>query len=174
MFFPQEVCALAIDVVEAAKKRGVMICTAESCTGGLVCAALTVVPGASAVVLGGMVTYANEAKMELLGVPEALLVQHGAVSETVANAMAEGAELAARHIAPPHAAILSLAVTGVAGPGGGSPEKPVGTIHMAWRMFPAGGHVHVCRLFEGDRDGIRMQSVIAALAGALALIKEAQ
>lgn len=103
---------------------GLKIATAESCTGGLIAACLTEVAGSSNVVDCGFVTYSNEAKMEMLGVPADLLERHGAVSEAVVRAMAEGALARSR-------ADISIAVSGVAGPGGGSPDKPVGLVHFA-------------------------------------------
>ena len=117
--------ALAIAVGRALAERGQMCATAESCTGGLTAGALTDIAGSSAWFDRGFVTYTNEAKMELLGVPAAALAAHGAVSEPVARAMASGA--LARS-----AAAWSVAITGIAGPGGGSPEKPVGLVCFAW------------------------------------------
>lgn len=114
----------AIDLLEALKARQAMICTVESCTGGMIAAALTDIAGSSAAVAGGLVTYSNEAKHDLAGVPMALIERHGAVSEPVAVAMAEGGLQACR-------AHIAIAVTGVAGPGGGSVEKPVGLVHFA-------------------------------------------
>jgi len=155
LMFPADIESLARRVVEAAVTRGLMIATAESCTGGLVSAALTAVAGSSAVVERGFVTYSNAAKSELLGVPDALIDRQGAVSEPVARAMAEGA--LARS-----AAQVSVAVTGIAGPGGGSADKPVGLVHFA----AAGpeGLIHVERRF-GDigREAVRLESVRVAL-----------
>ena len=116
--------ALAEAVLERARAQGLMVATAESCTGGLIAAALTDVPGSSAVFDRGFVTYSNLAKRQLLDVPEPLLLQHGAVSEEVARAMAEGALAAS-------SAFAAVSVTGVAGPGGGTPEKPVGLVWFA-------------------------------------------
>lgn len=153
--FPDDIETLARAVVEAAAARGVMIATAESCTGGLVSGALTAIPGSSAAVERGFVTYSNAAKHELLGVPVGLIEEHGAVSEPVARAMAEGtlARSPAR---------VSVAVTGVAGPGGGSPDKPVGLVHFA-AVGPA-GTLHLERRF-GDigREAVRLASVRVAL-----------
>jgi nicotinamide-nucleotide amidase len=153
--FPDDIETLARKVVETATARGLMVAAAESCTGGLVSAALTSVAGSSAVVERGFVSYSNAAKSELLGVPADLIERHGAVSEPVARAMAEGA--LARS-----AAQVSVAVTGVAGPGGGSADKPVGLVHFA----AAGprGRVHVERRF-GDigREAVRLASVRVAL-----------
>lgn len=115
---------LARDIIEKAKRAGLKIATAESCTGGMVSAALTDIAGSSAVFDRGFVTYSNEAKAEMLGVDPALILQHGAVSESVARAMAEGALKSSN-------ADLSVAITGIAGPGGGSDTKPVGLVHFA-------------------------------------------
>lgn len=161
--FPPQVIEQAETLLEAARGQGVSIITAESCTGGLIAAALTEISGSSDVVLGGIVSYANEAKMELLGVPEALIAEYGAVSEVVARAMSEGALIAGRHSAIEGRPVLAVAVTGVAGPGGGSPEKPVGTVHLAVRHFPSGKAGHEQALFAGDRHAIRMQAVERAL-----------
>ena len=153
--FPDDIETLARTVVEAAAARRLTVVTAESCTGGLVSAALTSVAGSSAVVECGFVTYSNAAKSELLGVPAALIDRHGAVSEPVARSMAGGA--LARSVAQ-----VSVAVTGIAGPGGGTADKPVGLVHFA----AAGpeGLVHVERRF-GDigREAVRLASVRVAL-----------
>ena len=153
--FPDDIETLARTVVEAAAARRLTVATAESCTGGLVSAALTSVAGSSAVVERGFVTYSNAAKSELLGVPAALIDRHGAVSEPVARSMAGGA--LARSVAQ-----VSVAVTGIAGPGGGTADKPVGLVHFA----AAGpeGLVHVERRF-GDigREAVRLASVRVAL-----------
>lgn len=153
--FPDDIQTLARQVIETAVARGLMVATAESCTGGLVAAALTAVAGSSAVVECGFVTYSNAAKSELLGVPAALIETHGAVSEAVARAMAAGA--AARS-----AAEVSVSVTGIAGPGGGTADKPVGLVHFA-AVGPA-GEVHAEHRF-GDlgREAIRLASVRVAL-----------
>ncbi|AWN36442.1 CinA family protein [Methylobacterium radiodurans] len=115
--------ARAEALVAAYTRAGLRIATAESCTGGLVAGLLTAVPGSSAVVERGFVTYSNEAKTEAIGVPAALVAAHGAVSEPVARAMAEGALAASR-------ADIAVAITGIAGPGGGSAGKPVGLVHF--------------------------------------------
>lgn len=114
----------AWELLGLCKERGLTVITAESCTGGLVAAALTDAPGASSVVQGGFVTYSNEAKQTSLGVPKEMLDKHGAVSEPVARAMAEGALAASL-------ADLSVSITGIAGPEGGSEQKPVGLVHFA-------------------------------------------
>ena len=153
-----EVLALA----EALRTRGVRLVTAESCTGGLIAAACTAVAGSSDWFDRGVVTYSNEAKTELLGVPAATVRRHGAVSEPVARAMAQGALACGP-------AGLALAVTGIAGPGGGSPDKPVGTVWLAWAT-PHGG-VHARRLqLDGDRASVRLQTVRAALQAGLAAL----
>jgi nicotinamide-nucleotide amidase len=135
---------------------GLRAATAESCTGGLVAAALTAIPGSSDVVDRGFVTYSNEAKTEALGVPAALIAAHGAVSEAVARAMAEG-------VVARSAADVSVAVTGIAGPGGGSDAKPVGLVHFA-ATRRGGPTVHLERRY-GDlgRSGIRAAAVRDAL-----------
>lgn len=134
--------------------RGWMLVTAESCTGGLVAAACTDLPGSSAWFDRGYVTYSNTAKTQLLAVPPGLIEAHGAVSEPVAIAMAQGAA----H--QPHT--VSVATTGVAGPGGGSPDKPVGTVWFAWHI---NGHTWAQqRHFAGDRAAIRTASVRHALS----------
>ena len=153
--FPDDIETLARKVVDLAAARGLMVAAAESCTGGLVSAALTSVAGSSAVVERGFVTYSNAAKSELLGVPAGLIDQHGAVSEPVALSMARGA--LARSMAQ-----VSVAVTGIAGPGGGTADKPVGLVHFA----SAGpeGLVHVERRFgDIDREAVRLASVRVAL-----------
>ena len=133
--------------------------TAESCTGGLIAGACTDLSGSSAWFERGFVTYSNDAKTELLGVDEALIEAHGAVSEAVARAMAAGALRHSR-------AQVSVAVTGVAGPTGGSPDKPVGTVWFGWAT-PAGVSAERQR-FVGDRAAVRQATVAHALAGLLA------
>jgi nicotinamide-nucleotide amidase len=158
--FEAETLDLAISVLEACRARGWHVATAESCTGGLVAAALTAIAGSSDVVERGFVAYSNEAKSELLGVSSATIAAHGAVSAETAAAMAEGA-LA-------HAPIdLAVSITGVAGPGGGSPEKPVGLFHfgLARRGKPPRTE-H--RIFPGDRAAVRD----AALRMALGLLAD--
>jgi len=150
--------ALAEHVGRAALARGCMLATAESCTGGLVAAALTAVPGSSAWFERGFVTYSNEAKTAMLGVPAEVITRHGAVSEETATAMARGAVRAS-------AAQWSVAVTGIAGPGGASPGKPVGTVCFAWANSDT---VASLRLqLTGDRAAIREASVQVALEGLL-------
>ena len=144
-------CAL---LAQRLQQRGWMMATAESCTGGLIAAHCTDLAGSSAWFERGFVTYSNAAKTELLGVPEALIARHGAVSEPVARAMAQGA------LQHAHAQV-SLAVTGIAGPTGGSADKPVGTVWFAWCV---GGQLNsACRLFAGDRGMVREAAVHHAL-----------
>lgn len=153
--FPDDIQALAQQVVAAAAGRGWMIATAESCTAGLVSGALTAVPGCSTVLDRGFVTYSNSAKSGMLGVPADMIETFGAVSEPVARAMAEGA------VAHSDAKI-SVSITGIAGPGGGSANKPVGLVHFA-SAGPT-GVAHVERRF-GDigREAVRLDSVRVAL-----------
>ena len=154
--FPEEIKALAEAVLASARTLGLRLGTAESCTGGLVCGALTAIAGSSDVVEGGVVSYSYAAKQALLGVQAELLAREGAVSEPVARAMAEGA----LRTLPVD---LSVAVTGVAGPGGGSVDKPVGLVHFATAR-KGGSVVHRQERF-GDlgRDGVRLASVKVAL-----------
>ncbi|MEZ5607730.1 MAG: CinA family protein [Burkholderiaceae bacterium] len=148
----------------ALTQRGWMMASAESCTGGGIAAACTELAGSSHWFERGFVTYSNAAKTELLGIPAALIATHGAVSETVARAMAEGA-LAHAH------AQLSVAVTGVAGPSGGSADKPVGTVWLGWCVA---GRTHTeCQHFAGDRAAVRAQTVAHALARLLELLPPA-
>ncbi len=141
-----------------------VVTTAESCTGGWIAKCLTDVPGSSAWFERGFVTYSDEAKSALIGVPESVLAEHGAVSDSVVSAMAEGALYTA-------SADIAVAVSGVAGPDGGSEEKPVGTVWLAWahRVDKQVHCVARCKLFSGDREAVRRQTVIAALEGLIAL-----
>jgi nicotinamide-nucleotide amidase len=154
--FPLEIETLARLLVDEARQRSLRIVTAESCTGGLVAGAICAVAGASDVFERGFVTYSNRAKEELLGVPGDLIADLGAVSEPVARMMAEGAlDNASAH--------LAVAITGVAGPGGGTPMKPVGTVHIATARTNH-GLMHRHHLFEQDtREGIQLAAVQAAL-----------
>lgn len=149
--------AQAADLLNAAQANGDLVATAESCTGGLVAATLTAVPGSSNVFERGFVTYSNTAKSEMLGVPFWLIERHGAVSEDVARAMAGGALTHSR-------ASVAVAVTGIAGPDGGTPEKPVGLVHFA--AGRADGEMHHERVVFGDmgRAEVRWRSVARALA----------
>ena len=142
--------------------RGLMLCTAESCTGGLIAAACTDRAGSSVWFERGFVSYSNAAKTDLLGVPADLIVRHGAVSQEVARAMAAGALVHAQ-------AQLAVAVTGVAGPGGGSADKPVGTVWLAWAL---GSQVRTeLRHFEGDRGAVRQATVVRALQGLIEMLQ---
>ena len=147
--------ALAEAVLTRCRDGKLMVATAESCTGGLIAAALTDIAGSSDVVERGFVTYSNRAKTEMLGVPAALIERHGAVSAEVAGAMAVGA-LGQSPVD------LAVAVTGVAGPGGGSAEKPVGLVHFG--VARKGKQLHSeHHVFPGDRSGIRRATVERAL-----------
>lgn len=150
-------------LADALRARGWMLATAESCTGGMLAAACTDLEGSSTWFDRGFVTYSNAAKTEMLGVPAALIARHGAVSEAVVRAMAAGA---ASH-APVQAA---LAVTGVAGPGGGSADKPVGTVWIGWWLH---GQLHSERLqLSGDRQAVRRHTVHYALTQLLQRIQQ--
>ncbi|TGN41164.1 nicotinamide-nucleotide amidohydrolase family protein [Marinobacter confluentis] len=144
-------------------KQRQTIATAESCTGGWVAKVLTDRAGSSSYVLAGLVTYSNEAKQELLGVTDASLQAHGAVSEPVVREMVAGALAATR-------AGVAVAVSGVAGPGGGSDDKPVGTVWFAWGRSPADTEA-VVQHFKGDRDSVRRQAVLFALQGVRAYLE---
>jgi nicotinamide-nucleotide amidase len=153
--FEAEVCALA----DALRCRGWRLATAESCTGGLIAATCTAVAGSSDWFERGFVTYSNAAKTEMLGVDPALIAAHGAVSEAVVQAMAQGAVQRA-------GVALGVAVTGIAGPGGATPGKPVGTVWLAVAQRGAGGDVQVRAerlLLPGDRSAVREQTVRQAL-----------
>jgi len=142
-------------IIHQARARGLRLTTVESCTGGLVVAALTDISGASDVVESGFVTYANRAKIAVVGVPEDLLAHHGAVSQQVAIAMAEGGLMHSN-------SDMVIAITGIAGPGGGTPTKPVGLVHFAVAQHnqpTSTRHAH----FDGDRFHIRQSAVIFAL-----------
>lgn len=158
--FSGDIMGLASDVLVACRKRGWLAATAESCTGGLIAGALTEIAGSSDVVDRGFVTYSNEAKMQMLDVPEATLAAHGAVSEETARAMVAGALKNSR-------ASVAVAVTGIAGPGGATPGKPVGLVHFAAATGAETRAEHV--IFEGDRGSVREQTVRHALQMVLAL-----
>lgn len=156
MELASEIRSLAEEVIRLCSAEKLTLATAESCTGGLVAGALTAVPGSSEVVYGGFVTYANEAKIAMVGVPFALLREFGAVSKEVAAAMAEGALGAA-------GTHMAIAVTGVAGPAGGTEAKPVGLVHFA--VTTGDETRHLKKQFDStwSRDRIREASVIEAL-----------
>ena len=143
------------ELIEHYVQAGLMLTTAESCTGGMIAAAITDIAGSSAIFDRGFVTYSNEAKTEMLGVPAALIAQHGAVSEEVARAMAQGALTHSR-------ANFAISTTGIAGPSGGSAEKPVGTVYIG-QCRKGEAPTATLRHFSGDRAAIRAQTVQAAL-----------
>ncbi len=151
-----ELAELAAITGTALRQAGWRVVTAESCTGGWVAQMLTAIPGSSAWFDCGFVTYSNQAKQDLLGVRIATLQQHGAVSAATVREMATGA-LARAH------ARIAVAISGIAGPDGGSAEKPVGTVWLAWATDAQAEAV--CRHFDGERDSVRRQAVYAALQG---------
>ena len=156
--------SLAAQVGAELKRRGLMLATAESCTGGWIAEAVTMVPGSSEWFERGFVTYTYISKREMLGVLEVTLERHGAVSEEVVLEMARGA------LFNSHAQV-AVAVSGVAGPGGGTPAKPVGTVCVAWAATGASPRAETLHL-PGDREAVRRQSVEHALKGVLALVKD--
>ncbi len=156
MTFPSALCAQAERLLEACRTRGLRIVTAESCTGGLIAACLTEVAGSSDVFERGFVVYSNEAKQEALGVPGELIARVGAVSRETAIAMATCGLARSR-------ADLAVAVTGIAGPGGGTPTKPVGLVHHACAFREAPPH-HRRIVYEGDRAAVRLATLETALA----------
>ncbi len=156
---------LVAELARRLLERRWRVATAESCTGGLAAGAITSVAGSSDWFERGFVTYSNDAKHEMLGVPREMIAADGAVSESVARAMAEGALARSR-------ADCAVAVTGVAGPGGGTAEKPVGLVCFAWAARGAGTRVATHRL-DGDRARIRERSVTIALRGLLDLAASA-
>lgn len=147
-------------ILAACKQHGKKLATVESCTGGLLSAVLTELPGSSAMFTHGFVTYSNEAKHELVGVELKTLGQHGAVSEPVAREMAEGALRRAR-------VDIAVSITGIAGPDGGTEKKPVGTVHFACASLGK-PTIHVHKVFAGDRSTIRAHAVDQALEMILA------
>ncbi len=153
--FSRRLVTKAISVLSACRKNGLTLATAESCTGGLIAAILTEIPGASDVIDRGFVTYSNSAKTILLGVPSRLIEKHGAVSEPVARRMAEGAVRRA-------GSKLGIGVTGIAGPGGGTPRKPVGLVHVACARCGK-PTLHKQTVFKGDRSAIREKAALTAL-----------
>lgn len=160
--FSAETLALCGALAQALRQQGRCMATAESCTGGLIAGACTSLSGSSDWFERGFVTYSNAAKTDMLGVPPAVIAEHGAVSEATALAMARGALAHSR-------AHCALAVTGVAGPLGGSPEKPVGTVWLAWALASV-DEVRAeaaLQFFPGDRQSVRHATVNAALAGLL-------
>jgi nicotinamide-nucleotide amidase len=153
--FPTDIERLAEAVLHRARDKGVTLATAESCTGGLVMGALTCIPGSSDVVERGFVTYANAAKTGMLGVPAEMIEAQGAVSEAVARAMAEGALRAS-------AAGVAVAITGIAGPGGGTADKPVGLVWFALARRDAVTAVHEMRYGDLGRGQVRLCAVRTA------------
>jgi nicotinamide-nucleotide amidase len=158
----RELFDLAARAGQALRAQGLTLTTAESCTGGWVGQCVTMISGSSAWFDRGFVTYTDAAKMEMLGVPPATLQAHGAVSEQTVGEMVEGALTASR-------AQVALAVSGVAGPTGGTLHKPVGLVCIAWGLR-GGARRSATFHFSGDRDAVRRQAVIAALQGVLELL----
>jgi nicotinamide-nucleotide amidase len=154
--FPDDVLALASAIIVDFTRRGLMVATAESCTGGLIAGALTEIPGSSAVFDRGYVTYTDMAKVEMLGVQQDTLASFGAVSQETAKQMVHGALFRSR-------ADLAVAVTGVAGPSGGSAEKPVGLVHLAAKSRLGMLIQREMRYGDIGRDGIRLATVLTAL-----------
>jgi nicotinamide-nucleotide amidase len=154
--FSADLLSCAEKLLADARVQGLKIATAESCTGGLVAGLLTEIAGSSDVFERGFVTYSNQAKEDMLGVPAAMIRQHGAVSEVVARAMAEGAIRNST-------AQLALAITGIAGPGGGTDEKPVGLVHIAAARAGEATLHRECRFEDIGRSEVRMKSVETAL-----------
>lgn len=160
-----ELTSLAGEIGHALERTGLMLATAESCTGGWVSRVLTAVPGSSKWFERGFVTYSNAAKSDMLGVSAEVLARDGAVSEAVVVAMADGALTHS-------SAQLAIAITGIAGPTGGTADKPVGTVWFAWARVGHDTHAQR-RQFEGDREAVRRQSVAVALEGLLAMMPAA-
>ena len=158
----EELNQLATELGDRLKARGWMLATAESCTGGWVGQLVTAQPGSSSWYERGFITYANDAKIEMLGVPAEMIEAHGAVSEETASAMAAGA-LAHSH------AQAALAISGIAGPSGGTPHKPVGLVCYGWALADGTLMSSTCRL-GGDRDEIRSRAVAAAMRGLIDLL----
>ncbi len=159
-----DVLHLAQITIEQLISKHVTITTAESCTGGLIAGALTAIPGSSSAVHGGFVTYSNEAKSEMLGIPMELIDENGVVSKQVACAMAEGAQRET-------SASLAIAVTGVAGPSGGSAQKPVGTVHFACADGKKTSHI-VRQFGDIGREEVREETVRVALTLVLACLDQ--
>lgn len=151
--------ATILKLAEQLTRLQAFMATAESCTGGGIAQALTAVPGSSAWFDAGFVTYSNQSKSRLLNVPAEVIAEHGAVSEAVVRAMVAGAVTNSE-------ASFAVAVSGVAGPGGGSPEKPVGTVWIAWGGYSDDGDdiQAECFLFDGNREAVREQTIDTALS----------
>jgi nicotinamide-nucleotide amidase len=154
--FPENLTIRAAELITLCRSRQLMLVTAESCTGGLIAGLITSVPGSSDVLECGFVTYSNAAKTRMIGVPASLIVQHGAVSEPVARAMAEGALATS-------GADIAVAVTGVAGPGGGTAAKPVGLVHCAAARRGQTTQHRKLELGSIGREDVRLQTVAAAI-----------
>jgi len=164
MRYDQEIAVLADQLGVALRANTYRLAAAESCTGGWLAKAVTDIAGSSAWFERGFVTYSNQSKQDMLGVSERVLREHGAVSEASVLAMAEGA---LRH----SLADVSVAISGIAGPGGATPDKPVGSVWLAWARRGEQAHAQ-CFLFTGDREAVRAQAVIAGLEGVLVLLKQ--
>ena len=163
MMFPDKTLNFAKLLLEHARAQGFRIATAESCTGGLIAGALTAIAGSSDVVDRGFIVYSNEAKTDLVGVPRALIESYGAVSEEVALAMAEGAR-------EKSGVALAVSCTGIAGPGGGTADKPVGLVHIA-AAREGQTTIHLeCRFGDIGRENIRLRSVEEALKLVLQIV----
>lgn len=160
----QALCEAGERLGKLLEQQGRTIATAESCTGGWVAKVLTDRAGSSGYLIAGLVTYSNDAKQAILGVPEHILAEHGAVSEPVVRQMVAGAVQAV-------GSDVAVAISGIAGPGGGRPEKPVGTVWFAWGAGPGNTETRV-QCFDGDRDQVRRQSVLYALQGVTEFLKK--
>ncbi len=162
MRYDDQIADLALRLGAVLGERGLRLAAAESCTGGWLAKAVTDIPGSSVWFDRGFITYSNAAKQDMLGVSEAVLQAHGAVSEATVRAMAEGA--LAHSLAD-----ISVAISGIAGPGGATPDKPVGTVWMAWARR---GDITRTRhqVYAGDREAVRAQAVITAFEGLLELL----
>lgn len=161
-----ELISLADHLGHDLKQAGRSVATAESCTGGWLGEVMTSIPGSSLWYERGFICYSNMSKREMLGVKTEILTRHGAVSEQTARAMADGA-LAHSH------ADMTVSITGIAGPGGGTPEKPVGTVCLAWAARKQPTQVRT-QYFTGDREAVRRQAILAALEGLHALLTSLQ
>ncbi|MEW6765567.1 MAG: CinA family protein [Pseudomonadota bacterium] len=162
MRYDDQIADLALRLGTVLGERGLRLAAAESCTGGWLSKALTDVPGSSGWFDRGFITYSNAAKQDMLGVSEAILHTHGAVSEAAVRAMAEGALVNSL-------ADISVAISGIAGPGGATPDKPVGTVWMAWaRRGDIARSRHL--VYSGDREAVRAQAVMTACEGLLELL----
>lgn len=155
--FPEDLTQRAAALIDLCRRRKLMLATAESCTGGLIAGLITSVAGSSDVLDCGFVTYSNAAKTRMIGIPPQLIEAHGAVSEEVARAMAEGALAAS-------AGDIAMAVTGVAGPGGGTPQKPIGRVHCAVARHGSPTMHRKLELGDIGRDRVRLETVAAVIA----------